>query len=99
MFKADTDYSQLDHEEQAAVGYYFRAVVERFASGHALYEGGILASDVYGKLSRFCAGIVSAPALAGLWKVEQEQPIYSRQFVDYIRSISVTEPVTGATLH
>jgi len=99
MFKADTDYSQLDHEEQAAVGYYFRAVVERFASEHALYEGGILASDVYGELSRFCAGFVSAPALADLWKVEQEQPIYSRQFVAHIRSISVTEPVTGATPH
>ena len=99
MFKADTDYSQLDYEEQVAVGYYFRAVVERFASEHALYEGGILASDVYGELSRFCAGFVSAPALADLWKVEQEQPIYSRQFVAHIRSISVTEPVTGATPH
>ena len=99
MLKADTDYSQLDYEEQAAVGYWFRAAVERFASEYALYEGGILASDVFGELSRYCAGFVSTPALADLWKVEQEQPIYSRQFLAHIRSISVTEPVTGATPH
>ena len=99
ILKADADYSQLDDEEQAAVGYWFRAVVERFASEHALYEGGILTSDVYGELSRWCAGFVSAPALADLWKSEQEQPLYSSQFLAHIRSISVTEPVTGATPH
>ena len=99
ILKPDADYSQLDHEERAAVGFWFRAVVERFASEHALYEGGILASDVYGELSRWCAGFVSTPALADLWKVEQEQPINSRQFLAHIRSISVTEPVTGATPH
>ncbi len=99
ILKADTDYSQLSIEEQVAVGYHFRSVVERFASEHALYEGGILAADVYGELSRFCAGFVSAPALADLWKVEREQPIYSRQFVEYIQSLSVVEPVTAATPH
>ena len=99
LFKPDTDYSQLNHEEQVTVGYYARAVVERFASEHALYEGGILASDVYGELSRFCAGFIAAPGIADWWKAEQEQPIYSRQFVAHIRSISVTEPVTGATPH
>ena len=99
LFKPEADYSQLNYEEQATVGYYARAVVERFASEHALYEGGILASDVYGELSRFCAGFVSAPGIRDWWKVEQEQPIYSRQFVAHIRSISVNEPVTGATPH
>jgi hypothetical protein len=99
VFKAGADYSQLDYDEQVAVGYYFRAVVERFASEHSLYEGGILPTDVYGELSRFCAGFVSAPALADLWKVEREQPIYSREFVAHIQSITVTEPVTGATPH
>ena len=99
LFKPDTDYSQLSYEEQATVGYYARAVVERFASEHALYEGGILSSDVYRELSRFCAGFVAAPGIADWWKVEQKQPIYSRQFVDHIRSISVNEPVTGATPH
>ena len=37
MFKADAKFSELDETEQVAVGYYFRAVVERFASEHALY--------------------------------------------------------------
>jgi hypothetical protein len=99
ILKPDADYSQLNEEEKVAIGYYFRSVVERFASEHALFEGGVLPSDVYEELSRFCAGFVSAPALADLWKVEQEQPIYSRQFVAAINSISTTEPVTGATPH
>jgi hypothetical protein len=99
VFKPDTDYSELTEEEKVAVGYYFRAVVERFASEHALFEGGVLPSEVYDELSRFCAGFVSAPALANLWKVEQEQPIYTRQFVETINSILVSNPVTGATPH
>ena len=99
VFKPDADYSQLTEEEKVAVGYYFRAVVERFASEHALFEGGVLPSEVYDELSRFCAGFVSAPALADLWKVEQEQPIYSRQFIEAINSIAVSTPVTGATPH
>ena len=95
IFKADTEFSQLDHNEQAAVGFFFRSVVERFASEHALYEAGILTPDVYGELSRYCAGFVSAPALADLWKVEREQPIYPKRFVDYIESLSATRPVTA----
>jgi hypothetical protein len=97
ILKADTDYSQLSPEEKIAVGYHFRSVVERFASEYALYEGGILADDVYGELSRFCAGFVSAPALADLWKAEREQPVYSRSFVAHIESLEVAQPVTGAT--
>jgi hypothetical protein len=99
IFKADTDYYQLDHEERAVVGFFFRSVVERFTSEHALFEAGILSSDAWGQLRRYCASFVSAPALADLWKVEQEQPIYPKQFLDDIRSISAAQPVIGATPH
>ena len=99
VFKADTQFSELNDAEQATVGFFFRSVVERFASEHALFDAGILTSDVYGELSRYCAGFVSAPALADLWSVEREQPIYPQKFLDHIGSITATEPVTGATPH
>jgi len=99
MFEPDTDYAQLDYEEKATVGFYFRAVVERFASQHALYEAGILTSDAWGELSQFCAGFVSAPAFTDLWKAEQEQPIYPKSFLDHMRSTSATRHVTGVIRH
>ncbi len=86
VFDPDVDNSSIPLDSRFRIHALYRSVFQRLEGQYFLYKYGLLEPGIWEKRVSWAARLVTDPFFDAWWKGEQDQTIFSDEFVSVVES-------------
>jgi len=90
-YRPDANWNEFTPEERTDISLMHRSLFQKLEGQYYLLKYGYLDEGIWKSRSKWAASLVSLPFYREWWIQEQQQHIYSDEFVKVIGSIDVFE--------